>query len=98
MSLYDFLQTHRAVQNERFTHTGLIPMIGKYFIPPERLDVFYKLYHKSLKRNEVLAITEMHEEICPLLVDIDLRFQESIGLVRQYNENDILNFLKYDDR
>ena len=52
MSLYDFLQSHRAVQNERFTHTGLIPMIGKYFIPPERLDVFYRLYNKSLKKKQ----------------------------------------------
>jgi len=94
MSLYDFLQSHRAVQNEQFTHTGLIPMIGKYFIPPERLDVFYKLYNKSLKKKEVLAITEMHEHICPLLVDIDFRFPECIDLVRQYNENDIRSLVK----
>lgn len=94
MSLYDFLQTHRSVQNERFTHTGLIPMIGKYFIPPERLDTFYKLYNRSLKRNEILAITEMHEDICPILVDIDLRFPESVGIHRQYNENDIINIVK----
>ena len=94
MSLYDFLQSHRAVQNEPFTHTGLIPMIGKYFIPPERLDVFYRLYNKSLKKNEVLAITEMHEDICSFLVDIDLRFPESVGLNRQYCENDIKILVK----
>lgn len=94
MSLYDFLQSHRAGQNERFTHTGLIPMIGKYFIPPERLDIFYRLYCRSLKKNEILAITEMHEDICPILVDIDFRFPESIGLIRQYNEKDIHNLVK----
>ena len=93
-SIYDFLQNHKAVQNERFTHTGLVPMIGKYFIPPEHLDNFYKLYTRSLKKKEVLSITEIHEETSPLLVDIDFRFQESVGINRQYLISDIQHLIK----
>jgi P4 family phage/plasmid primase-like protien len=94
MSVYAFLQNHIAGHNEPFTHTGLSPMIGKYFIPPEHLDLFYKYYVKSLKKNEVLSLTEMHEDISPLLVDIDLRFQESIGTERQYTLDDIKQLMR----
>lgn len=86
-TIYDFLQNHKSVNNEPYTHTGLTPMMGKYFIPPEHLDTFYKLYNKSLKKDEKLALTEMHEELSPILIDIDLRFNEETGINRQYNES-----------
>mgnify|MGYP000906268660 CR=1 FL=1 len=94
MSIYGFLQNHIAAQNEPFSHTGLVPMIGKYFIPDSHLDLFYKHYCKSLKKGDVLAITEMHQEVCPLIVDIDFRFQESVGIVRQYTLNDLKNVVR----
>lgn len=94
MSIYGFLQNHIAAQNEPFSHTGLVPMIGKYFIPDSHLDIFYKHYNRSLKKGETLAITEMHQDISPIIVDIDFRFQESIGTVRKYSINDIKNVVK----
>jgi P4 family phage/plasmid primase-like protien len=89
MSIYSFLQNHIAAQNEPFSHTGLVPMIGKYFIPDNHLDLFYKHYVKSLKRDEILSITEMHQDISPVLIDIDFRFNESVGINRQYTLNHI---------
>jgi len=69
-------------------------MMGKYFIPPEHADIFYKLYLKSFKKGEVLALTEVHEELSPIIIDIDFRFNESIGIERVYTKNDIINIIK----
>lgn len=93
-NIYDFLQSHRSGQNEPYTHTGLNPMIGKYYIPENHLDTFYKLYNKSLRKNEILSITEIHDKIGPILIDIDLRFNEDIGINRKYSENDIKTLLR----
>ena len=93
-TIADFLKTHYVKGNGLFTHTGIAPMLGKYFIPPEHLDVFYKLYVRSLKKNEVLSITEIHEEISPIIIDIDFRFNESIGIIRQYTIDDLKTIIK----
>ena len=94
--LATFLNSHRA--SGKFTHTGLDPMMGKYYIDETELDEFYKLYNTALKKNEKLALTECHEQHGPILIDIDMRFHREDGIERRYNENDIKNIIKlYND-
>jgi len=51
-SFNDFLIKHRTTDKENITHTrigngnNILP--GKYCIPDDKLDIFYKLYHRHV--------------------------------------------------
>ena len=86
----DFLIKHKRKENQDFTHTrigdpekGVFP--GSYCIPDEELSVFWKLYYKAVfvnKKPEYL--TERQDKINggPLLVDIDMRFNENGQIIK----------------
>ena len=99
--LNDFLIKHKRKGEQEFTHTrigdterGVYP--GSYCIPDEELDVFWKLYYKAVfinKKPEYL--TERQDRINggPLLVDIDMRFEESVT-TRKFNVDHLSDILE----
>ena len=99
--LNDFLIKHKKKGEQEFTHTrigntelGVYP--GSYCILDEELDVFWKLYYKAVfvdKKPEYL--TERQDRINggPLLVDIDMRFDESVT-TRKFNVDHLSDILE----
>ena len=66
---------------------------GKYIIPDDQADNFYKSYNKSLKENIKLHIIECHKESGPIVIDIDFRFDKT-KFIRQYTIEDIKILVK----
>ena len=69
-------------------------MNGKYSVPDDRIDEFYRLYINALANGDSVCLTEVHESISPLLVDLDFRFPIDIGVKRMYTPADIENVIR----
>jgi len=73
---------------------------GKYNIKPEEKDFFIDLYTKWIfKYEETLHLTEAHDpEKCPVLIDLDFRYENTGSDERMYREEDMKFFIeKYFD-
>ena len=93
----DFLMKHRTLDKDIFTHTALgtppKSWPGKYNITDENSNLFYNLYQKYMfEECGTLHITERHKDVSPILIDLDLRHNNSFT-ERQYNEEFIIKFL-----
>lgn len=99
----DFLRKHKTTEKEGITHTrignGKDIFPGKYIIPPNELDVFYRLYYRHVfidKNKEYL--TEKQIPDGPVLIDLDFRYDVDVDS-RQHSEEHIQDIINiYVDR
>lgn len=112
--LNDFLRKHKASKDDIITHTrignigsvsekeGKIKSVfpGKYSIPDDKLDIFYKLYNRHVfinKNHEYLTEKQRTDGKGPLLIDLDFRFDPSVT-ERLYDDSHITDLCdKYTD-
>lgn len=93
--LCQFLSQHRSKDTSTTTHVGMHgSMVGKYQIDTEESKAeFLRLYKDALKRGEPLTIAESHEELSPVLVDLDLKYNLEGGFMRKFSTDDIVRVL-----
>ena len=63
---------------------------GKFLVPDDKLDHFYKTYSKHITLNEKTpSLTERQKDldVSPLLIDIDLKYPTGTVLEKHYDEN-----------
>ena len=95
MNLSSFLNNHRITdRNIKPTHTGMSQMMGKYHVSIDDRQQFFDLYTKSLGKGELLYLTEVHEDLGPIVIDIDMRFPIDAGFKRKYTDDDIANIVR----
>lgn len=85
-NLNEFLKFHKTDNKNEITHTSIgskeeniFP--GKYCILDEKMNIFYKLYHKHVfidNKPAYLTEVQMKSNSGPLLVDIDFRYNTDI--------------------
>ncbi len=78
--IYQFLEERRVSSGDKdntYTHTsmGLGKYQGKYYIRQCDLDEFYDLYEKAIFSDKQLYLVEKHEEIGPMIVDLDFKYE-----------------------
>lgn len=95
-----FLSQRKAIGDKRATHTGMyFPLMGAWHIPDSDLHVFWGLYNELYndavenKRRIGVGITEVQEEISPLLVDIDFKYSNKKGYDRKYTNHDVITLI-----
>ena len=95
--LQDFIKKYRVNKGENYTHTLMGPPWGIYNIPEKDIDEFFNVYHKAVFINgEPSYLVEKHEEIGPILIDLDFRYENTSE--RLYNHDTIREFLnKYSE-
>ena len=98
-TLDGFLTLYKADKNDKASHTkignqkfGIFG--GSYNIPEEKLETFYKLYHKEVFINKkMLYLTERQQsDGGPVLIDLDERYSSDIK-ERQHTNEHILELL-----
>ena len=90
MSVINYLQKFRIKGNaSTHTHVGWHPTLGKFSIPEQDLDRFFDVYSKAVENKETLGLTEVHDKLCPLLIDIDIKVAIDEGYTRKYTQDDI---------
>lgn len=98
MTLAKFLKQHAVNESGEITHTSMSKSntypTGSYYIPPSEMDKFYELYDKAVfQKKDKVFLVERHEEIGPLIIDIDLKYNKSTE--RQFKDIHIKRVVKY---
>lgn len=91
-TLYEFLEKNCLVQKgSEFTHTSIYDPTGSYYIAPDKVDRFFKLYKAAVDCDADCYLTEKHRDIGPIVIDLDFRFEyaENDQIERKYTEDDI---------
>jgi P4 family phage/plasmid primase-like protien len=73
--IFNFLEEHIVEKGQMYTHTSMGKPHGAYFIKDSEIDIFYQLYEKAIFDSKDLHITEKHDEIGPMLVDLDFKYE-----------------------
>jgi P4 family phage/plasmid primase-like protien len=106
-TLPSFLKLHKIPTDDKtsvITHTriggkdnnGNIVYGGKYHIPDDKMVFFWKLYYKWVFENKQLEyLTEAQDKINggPILIDLDLRFNENVK-TRQYTQDELVAIIE----
>ena len=99
--LKKFLDKHKISKGEPYTHNSIwdkklgIGYGGCFNIPEKDKEEFYKIYCDSVFRDgEHAFLAEKHEELSPILIDIDLRYLKSTSENRIYTQEFINDILK----
>ncbi|CAH6421833.1 D5 DNA Primase [uncultured virus] len=88
-----FLNEHKKTETDEIcTHTSFGHPWGSFYINDDDLDKFYELYIKILGKTN-LHIVERPKTVGPLLIDIDLKFNDEFK-ERQYTIDDIKYVIK----
>lgn len=97
MDLKTFLDEHRTT-GDQISHTGLGSTAGKYFIPEEDFDEFWKIYTTEVFDNkQPVHLVERHAPVGPIVIDLDFRYTSNTtgrsysflfleSIVKIYNE------------
>lgn len=85
-NIFNFLEQHIVQDGQTHTHTSMFNPKQKYFIKSTDLNVFYELYEKSLFEGNEMHITEKKEEISPIVIDLDFKY-EFDTFDRKHNES-----------
>jgi P4 family phage/plasmid primase-like protien len=75
--IYQFLEDHRVVKGQSHTHTsmGMGKYAGSFYIRTSEMDMFYILYEKAIFQDKPLHLIEKHEEIGPIVIDFDFKYE-----------------------
>ena len=93
-----FLEKRKVIKKgEPYTHTamgnGVTSFPASYNISNEDMVEFFELYYEEcFIMKKPIHLTEKHEKISPILIDLDFRFDINIK-ERQYTETHIQNFI-----
>ena len=95
--LNKFLSKHyvsKEAEHQNLTHTALCPgrSGGRYNIPDNLYDEFFKLYSDVILEGIPLGLIERPNKISPIRVDIDFRYKEVYD-AHLYNREDLENFV-----
>ena len=79
-----FLKKYSVDKTKPYTHTKIPDKElniygGKYNIPKEKCNEFYKLYiDYTIKAQKLEFLTEKQNEIGPVMIDLDFRYDSDI--------------------
>ncbi len=82
MSFLEKFRLNSNCKNEinkpEISHTIMVKPYGKFYVPPDKMMEFYKLYDTEIKKGNAQYIIEQHCEYGPILIDIDLKYDQTI--------------------
>jgi P4 family phage/plasmid primase-like protien len=87
--LREFLENHKA--DKLTTHTSIAG--GKYFIPDDDIDQFYKLYSESILDMNKQYLTEISTAVGPLRIDFDFVYNSDVN-EHKHTQEQVVSFAK----
>lgn len=92
MSILSFLEQFRCKGTG--THSGWYPTLGSFNIQEQNTEEFFEVYTQCFLKKEKLGLTELHEKLSPILIDIDIKYELDEGYKRRYTSNDLKMIVK----
>ena len=76
--IFNFLQETTVEKGKVYTHTSMGKPLGSYYIENEKLSTFYELYEQAIMNKQAIHITEKHDELGPIIIDLDFKYEIEI--------------------
>lgn len=87
-NVFSFLQKYQIVKGSEHTHTSFIKPTGAFYIQAGLQDKFFEIYKQCMKTGEMLYVTEKHRDICPVLIDLDFRYEKTSTTPTRFHTDD----------
>ena len=84
--IFNFLDETFVEKGKKYTHTSMGKPTGSYYIENENIDIFNELYQKAIFDGKTLHITEKHDDIGPIIIDLDFKYEYEV-IERQHNKD-----------
>src|SRR5690606_16579331 len=85
---------HEAT-NDFHTHVSMIYPTGKFQMNIEKMEEFWKLYSDCVSNNiENIGIAEKSQQYLPILVDVDIKLEDTFTDFPIYSKNQINQLVK----
>lgn len=95
MSFSEYLKPYRVKKGERFTHSGIDSFKGRFCIPEDQTDAFWRNYYNHVYKLKLSCdLIEKHDTVCCLLYDLDLNISPDTGGKRTYDDKMIYEFIR----
>jgi len=98
-SLERFIKQHSVDKGQECTHTSIQNPARSFYVSHDKIDEFYTLYDEAVSNRYMVSITEKPPKICPLIIDLDMKFRkkENSGYFapeREYTIEHIKNVIR----
>ena len=94
LDLRTFLEGRIVEKGQPYTHTSMGKPFSSYYINNNELNTFFSLYEKAIMAGEELHLIERHDEIGPLVVDFDFKYDENELGDKIHTEKNIYDIVK----
>jgi P4 family phage/plasmid primase-like protien len=94
LDLRTFLEGRIVEKGQPYTHTSMGKPFSSYYINNNELNTFFSLYEKAIMNGEELHLIERHDEIGPLVVDFDFKYDENELGDKIHTEKNIYDIVK----
>lgn len=92
--IVEYLKKFKVLKGDDSTHTSMGNPAGSYYIPFEELENFMAKYTCEILSGRNMHITEKHNDISPILIDLDFRYEKSSAEIRRlYTEAHLKSFI-----
>lgn len=93
--IVEYLKRFKVLKGDDSTHTSMGNPPGSYYIPFEEMENFMSKYTCEILSGRNMHITEKHNDISPILIDLDFRYEKcSAEIRRMYTETHLKDFMK----
>lgn len=87
-----FLHKRRVGKGSTISHTSFSKTLkGSFYLSVDEIEEFFGLYTKAIENGEELSITEAHQRISPILIDLDFK---QTTKDRLYTDDMVVDFIK----
>jgi len=84
MEFTDYIRSLLGEKDSKFSHTSRLKPMGIFLINEKNEDEFYSNYNNHIYSGGIAGITEMPQEVIPLIIDVDFKYPLDDGLPRRY--------------
>lgn len=91
--IYNFLDENSVEKGKKYTHTSMGKPTGCFYIADENLDMFFQLYEDGIFKGKKMHITEKHDYIGPVLIDLDFKYDFEIQ-DRQHTKEHVIKIVE----
>ena len=91
--IVEYLKKFKVLKGDDSTHTSMGNPAGSYYIPFEELENFMAKYTCEILSGRNMHITEKHNDISPILIDLDFRYEKSSAEIRRLQEAHLKSFI-----
>ncbi len=89
-----YLKSLKLPNPDQWTHVSEVTPKTSFYVSSIQKPAFIERYVKTIQKGVVLGVAEKPREIMPLIIDIDMKFDDTGDLTRRYTSEDVVAIVR----